>query len=116
MEITDNAKEIFQEAMDRLHKDACRIELVRHHCGGFQLGMELICKEEAKRLIDINGLSIDLSEEDEATLKGYAFDAQGKNLRLIAPNTHCGGCCHGDGQCNGDCDGDGECCDNCKKA
>lgn len=109
MHITEKAKEIFLEAMKRTGKDICHIGLVTHRCGGKGLDLRLINKEEANRVIDIDGLPVDIAEEDEAFLSEITFDGEGKGIKVIAPSSpkiegeSCGSCddCDGCGDCDG---------------
>ena len=108
MIITDAAKEVFLEAITRTKKSICHMGLIPTHCGGRSLDLCLIPEEEATRLVDINGLKVDISEEDEETLRDFTFDAKDKALCLIPPQREeCGGC-HG-GCCEGECDGNCDC-------
>ena len=104
MQITEKAKNIFLAAMEKTGKEVAHIGLVTHSCGGKGLDLRLIVKEEATRLMEIDGVLCDIPEDAEAFLEGFVFDAEGQNLRLIAPErSHCGcddcddchdGCCH----------------------
>lgn len=108
MQITESAKEIFLNAMQRLKMDAIHIELVTHHCGGKGLNLQLIKKEDASRLIEVNGLFVDISEEDEPYMDTIVFDGEGNSIKLLSTAPRKEGCgCGGDGDCSScdDCEG-----------
>ena len=107
MNITDSAKTVFLAAMEKTGLPVCHLGLTTTHCGHKGLDLNLIKEEEATRLIEVNGLKVDISEEDEAALDGYTFDGVGNSLRLIAPETAGRGC-----GCGGNCE-EGECCEGC---
>ena len=96
MIVTDAAKEILLASMERAGKEVCHIGLVVHSCGGKGLDPRLIKKEEATRLVEINGVLFDLTEDAEAFLDGFTFDGDGNRLCLIPPEHLDSGCgdCH----------------------
>ncbi len=105
MYITKSAKDLFQIAMEKSGKDAFHIGLVVHSCGGKGLDIQPIKKEEAKRLKEIDGVLVDISEEDEFFLRGFTFDREGDCLHIISPVTDDCGC-----GCGGNCGGNCGCC------
>ena len=104
--ITDAAKNMITQAMKRMGKDAMRVGLVTRHCGGKGLDIALIQENDAKRKIEVNGLAIDISEEDEAFLNGFLFDAEGNNLKVVPPEDFQPSSCS---SCHEDCEGECGC-------
>lgn len=115
MTITAAGKAIFLSAMERTGKPVCNIFLTDQGEGEAGLNLALIPEAEAKRVIEINGLKIDISEADEAALEEAVFDGEGENLKVTLPRRGCGcGCgCHhhdeGECCCDDDCDCGGDC-------
>ena len=111
MIITDAGKAIFLEAMNRVGKDICHMFLTHHDEGEVGLSLALIDEKDADRIIEVNGLKINISEEDEKYLESATFDGEGTNLKVTMPmqGHGCGcGCHHHEGEC---CEGeDHECC------
>lgn len=97
MTITDKAKELFLLTASRLHKGAVRLsfELVDEQK---RLHIELIPSKDVKRALISNGVLVDVSEEDQAALKNFVFDADGNHLlvSIVDPSEkgHCCHCCH----------------------
>lgn len=104
--ITNAAKDMIAQALNRMGKDVIHVGLVTHRCGGKGLDIALVKESEAKRIIDINGLSVDISEEDESFLNGFLFDAEGNNLKVTPPEDFQPSSCS---SCNEDCDGECHC-------
>ena len=113
MTVTDEGKKVFEEAIKQYNKPIVHIGLYAHHCGGLSLDIQLIEENQAKRVVEYNGVRFDIDEKHEQMMSGFIFDGQDGKLtvRNATPNTGDGGCCggHGDGGC---CHGEGEheCC------
>ena len=110
MHITEEAQKLFHQAMEELKKDVFHIELVQHGCGGKGLNLKLITKEEATRIIDVDGIAVDINEEDDAFLKEFTFEAYNGNIKVVPPANYQPGC-HGGSTCD-DCEDCGDC-DHC---
>lgn len=101
MIITDEGKQIFLEAIERTGKPVVSLFLSDTE-EGVGLNIGLIEEAGARRLIEVNGIKIDITEEDEAALEETTFDAEGENLKVTMPHCGCGhhrhhhgeGCCH----------------------
>ena len=108
MTITDAGKKVFLGAMSRSGKPVVNMFLHDEGDGRVGLNLGLIEEAGAKRLIEVNGIKIDINEEDEAFMEKAVFDAEGDNLKVTMPMRGCG-CCHG--HHHDDCDCDHEHCD-----
>ena len=127
MKIEQPAIDYINTALKNLNKDYCHIGVVSHCCHNKQIDMYLINKDEAVRLIDLGGITVDFTEEAEQFLEGFTLTMNGNGLSFIPPegwNPHQGGCGHHEhkeGECcghheheEGECCGQGGCCgSNC---
>jgi len=110
MHFTEEAQNLFHKAMEEIGKDVFHIELVQHGCGGKGLNLKLITKEEATRIVEIDGIAVDISEDDDAFLKEFTFEEYNGNIKVVPPAGYKPGC-HGGSTCD-DCEDCGDC-DHC---
>ena len=121
MRITKEGKAVFDAAMAHVGLDVCRIALVTNDEGSEGLRIGLVDRKDAKRLVTVDGVDLDLDEMTERYLADFVFDGEGDRLKVGVPSKGCcghhhhGECCHGGHHEDGDCccDGhheEGECC------
>ncbi|MCF0112826.1 MAG: hypothetical protein HUJ60_02495, partial [Bacilli bacterium] len=100
MVITEKGKTCILNVMAKLKKDALAIVLAEDEQGPL-LDIAVIEKRDADRLIEVNGVSLAISEEDERSLENYVFDAEGEELHVYANHHCCGGHHHHEDGCCG---------------
>ena len=110
MKFTPAGKAVFQNHLTANHFDLVYIGLEDRGEQGTVLSVRMMKNEEAKdmRVIDIDGLRIAISEQDDNDLADALFDAGEHDGEFVIefPHSHgCGCSCHEDGcGCDDDCE------------
>ncbi len=117
MKITAECKERFLEIFKENNVDTIIISTQENSCHGFVMNLELGKKETLERVIDVDGINVSISQEDEELLNDLIFDIDGEQIAIIKENCDCCGehkCnCHDDCCCDHE-DSECDCCHDCK--
>ena len=97
MKITDECKRKLSELLSLNNADTLIISTSNSTEKGFTMNLDIGQRNEQPRVIEVNGIFIAISMEDENELEDIVFDSDGKQI-LIQQETHCCSC-HGDCSC-----------------
>ena len=98
MKFTNEVKQFFGILFVKNGKDAIKISLVPHRCGGKGLDLQCI-KLDGESYKEIDGLKVVISPEDEELLEPYIISSDDNgNITVMLEHPH---------QCNCGCCGDG---------
>lgn len=114
MKFTEAGKALFEKYLKENHLDIVAISIEESEDQGAAINVNLITEKEGEgqRVIDVDGIKVAISEEDEAGLEKAVFDV-GRNESefVIDLPHHEEGCCCSDSDCGCGCDeADGGCC------
>ncbi len=114
MKFTEAGKALFEKYLKENHLDIVAISIEESEDQGAAINVNLITEKEGEeqRVIDVDGIKVAISEEDEAGLEKAVFDV-GRNEGefVIDLPHHEEGCCCSDSDCGCGCDeADGGCC------
>lgn len=112
MKITPNCKALLATFMAENKADCFDIACTNDENGEANIEVDLIDSSRAKRLIEVDGVKVSISQEDEALLANVIFEEKDGDMYLTVE----GGCCgcgghhhhHHEGECCG-CGDDGCC-------
>lgn len=100
--ITDKCKELFIGVLKDNEADVLTISLGEEKDGQVAVNLNVAKEGEAERIIEINGIKVGISEEDEHSMSDVIFDSDGDDI-LIGVRQHECGCGHHhhheDGEC-----------------
>lgn len=101
--ITDECKELFLGVLKDNEADVLTISLGEEKDGQVAVNLNVAKEGEAERIIEINGIKVGISEEDEHSMSDVVFDSDGDDI-LIGVRQHECGCGHHhhhheDGEC-----------------
>ena len=86
MKITEAGQQTLKGLFQKLDKDVFRIRLVGEPP---RLSLSLITKDVAERIIQIEGISVDILIPDELAVEAYTFDGKGELIIAIPPKYPC---------------------------
>lgn len=104
MKITDSCREVLFDLFSKNQADTLIISTKDNTEKGYTMNIDLGTKEMLGRVIQINGVNVSISEEDEEILHDIVFDFDGNQI-VVIQESHC---CHANGGCG--CESDGDCC------
>lgn len=102
MKITDECKNKLNELLLKNEADTLILSTSDSNEKGFTMNLDLGKKANCPRVIQVNGINVAISEEDEKELEDIVFDFDGTQI-VIEQEHHCCSChdeccgCHEDG-------------------
>ena len=105
MIITNALKEKLLELFAKKDCEAIQVGLIERSCGGQSVDFSLVTLEDGDRIIEVNGIKVVISEEDEEAFEHLIFDYEDEGVVLsfeegYEPH-HC---------CDDECCEDDDCC------
>ncbi len=91
MKITDECRNQLNELLSKNGADTLIIKTTDSTEKGFIMNLDLGKKENNSRVIQVNGINVAISEEDEDDLEDIVFDFDGEQI-VIEQEHHCCSC------------------------
>lgn len=76
MQITNEARDIFEELFEEHQVRTLRLFVAGYGCGAPQVGLSLDPSEESDELVDANGITVAVDEELKALIPEIRLDVQ----------------------------------------
>lgn len=108
MKITPNCKILLEAAMSERHANCFDIRCVDDDNGEASIEVDLIDAANANRVIDVDGVKVSISIEDEQALSNVIFSEKDGGMYLAVEGDECGCGCGGHHHHEGECCGCGE--------
>ena len=117
MRFTTECKEVILTLLSQNKKDTLLIETLEGENAEEEINLDFEDRKDAKRVIDIDGIAVDISEETEKKLSKIVFGLERNNLVMYKEDEcdcGCGDDCHcKDGDKKDGCDCGCGCGDDC---